>query len=89
MQLLEPKIVVPGHGAVSRQALLDLRLTRDYLLFLRDKMGAATAEMIPFDDAYAKVDWSSFAAYPAFAQANRLNAYSTYLLMEKESLHKK
>jgi hypothetical protein len=66
----------------------DLQLTRDYLQTLRRLMGAAVAELTPFDEAYAKADWSRFAAYPAFEQANRLNAYATYLLMEKESLQK-
>jgi len=31
-------------------------------------------------------DWSRYAGIPAFDPANRINAYGTYLLMEKESL---
>ena len=52
-------------------------------------MGDAVADLIPFDEAYGKVDWSKFEKYPAFEQANRLNAYGTYILMEKESLDKR
>lgn len=52
-------------------------------------MGEAVAELATFDEAYAKVDWSAYAGYPAFAQANRINAYGTFLLMERESLQQK
>ena len=86
---VQPKIVIPGHGAKSTDPAADLRLTKDYLSYLRKVMGAAVNDMTGFDDAYAKVDWSAFANYPAFAQANRLNAYGTYILMEQESLEKK
>ncbi|RQO32875.1 MBL fold metallo-hydrolase [Herminiimonas sp. KBW02] len=86
---MRPALVVPGHGKMSTQPMQDMQLTRDYLIFLRKQMGAAVAEMLPFDEAYTKVDWAGFAKYPAFEQANRLNAYGTYILMEKESLEKR
>jgi len=89
MLALAPTIVVPGHGDVSRDPGRDLELTRSYLVFLRKVMGDAVAELSNFDDAYAKVDWSKFAGQPAFAQANRINAYGTFLLMERESLNQK
>ena len=89
MLTLHPQVVVPGHGEMSRAPLDDIRLTQDYLLFLRDKMGAAVADMVPFEEAYAQTDWGRFAAYPAFEAANRLNAYDTYILMERESLQAK
>ena len=38
------------------------------------------------DDAYARIDWSKFSRLPAFAEANRINAYGTYLRMEQEEL---
>jgi hypothetical protein len=41
---------------------------------------------VPFDEAYQAVDWSGFADLPAFAEANRRNAYQVYLSMEAESL---
>lgn len=81
---LAPRLVVPGHGPLSRAAVDDLRLTRDYLGFLREAMGRAAREMEPFDEAYAKVDWSRFAHLPLFGAANRINAYNTYLLMERQ-----
>ena len=89
MLKIAPEVVVPGHGEVSRAPLKDLRLTRSYLLFLRQAMGDAVADMVPFEEAYQKTDWKTFAPYPAFAQANRINAYQTYLLMERESLQAK
>jgi len=89
MLKIAPEVVVPGHGETSRAPLKDLQLTRSYLLFLRRAMGDAVADMVPFEEAYQKTDWNSFASYPAFAQANRINAYQTYLLMERESLQAK
>jgi glyoxylase-like metal-dependent hydrolase (beta-lactamase superfamily II) len=86
MLQIAPQVVVPGHGEVSRAPLKDLELTQSYLLFLRRAMGEAVADMVPFEEAYQKADWKPFASYPAFVQANRINAYQTYLLMERESL---
>ena len=83
-----PKVVIPGHGAASTDPLADLELTRSYLLFLREQMGRAVADMTSFDEAYKAVDWGRFQKMPAFNEANRLNAYGTYLLMERESLAK-
>jgi hypothetical protein len=48
-------------------------------------MGRAANEMEPFENAYAKTDWSKFEKMPLFKPANRMNAYNTYLLMEHES----
>lgn len=81
---MEPRVVVPGHGGLSTEARTDLQLTRDYLAFLRESMGAAAREMEPFDEAYARVDWSRFSHLPLFRAANRMNAYNTYLLMERQ-----
>ena len=78
--------MVTGHGPVSRNPRKDLTLTREYLLYLRATMGKAVEELTPFDEAYAKVDWSRFAKVPAFDVANRINAYGTYILMEREAL---
>ena len=86
MLTLKPKVVVPGHGPISRDPERDASLTRDYLRYLRVTMGRAARDMEDFDTAYSKVDWSRYASLPAFKEANRGNAYSTYLLMEKEAL---
>ena len=71
---LKPRIIVTGHGEASRDPARDLALTRDYLVFLRKVMGKAVEYFVPFDEAYAKVDWGRFAKVPAFDAANRLNA---------------
>ncbi|MES1998627.1 MAG: MBL fold metallo-hydrolase [Pseudomonadota bacterium] len=85
---LKPRVMVPGHGGVSNTPLADLTLTRDYLNYVRAAMGKAVNDLVPFEEAYARTDWSKYAKLPAFEQANRPNAYNTYLLMEKESLGK-
>ena len=77
-----PKILVGGHGDASRNAAADLALTRDYLVYLREKMGAAAADLEDFEMAYTKTDWSRFAHLPAFEAANRRNAYNTYIRIQ-------
>lgn len=86
---LRPLVVVPGHGEASTRTMQDMQLTHDYLVYLRKKIGDAVADMLPFEEAYEQIDWTPFEKYPAFQQANRLNAYGTYILMEKESLQQK
>ena len=81
---LAPQALVPGHGPASRDAVSDIRLTRDYLVFLREAMGKAAQELEPFEEAYRRTDWSRFEALPLFGAANRINAYNTYLLMQNE-----
>ena len=82
---LQPKVVVPGHGAASTEPLADLAMTRDYLQYLRDRMGEGARNMDPFDEVYRRTDWSRYSAMPLFEAANRMNAYNTYLLMEREA----
>lgn len=86
--VFNPKFMIPGHGAASSTPVADLKLTRDYLIFVRQAMGKAVQDFVPFDEAYAQTDWSRFSKLPAFLDANRANAYNTYLLMERESLNK-
>ena len=86
---LRPEVLVPGHGRYSDKPAEDLKLTRDYLAYLRQQMGRAVADFVPFEEAYAKTDWSEFDFLPAFPDANRGNAYNTYLLMERELLEKR
>ncbi|BBP01720.1 MBL fold metallo-hydrolase [Sulfuriferula nivalis] len=85
--VLKPRVMIPGHGTASLKSSRDLKFTREYLEYLRKTMGQAVADLVPFDEAYAKTDWKKYASMPAFVQANRANAYNTYLLMEKESLN--
>ena len=79
---LRPRLMVPGHGPASDMPMADLQLTRDYLVHLRKSMREAAENLEPFEDAYAKTDWSRFEKLPLFGAANRMNAYNTYLLME-------
>ena len=78
-------VILPGHGPVSTDARKDMELTRDYLVHLRAVMGQAAKNLEPFDDAYKAADWSRFEPLPLFRVANRMNAYNTYLLMEREA----
>lgn len=82
---LQPKVMVPGHGPLSLRPATDLAQTRDYLVYLRRTMGEAARNLEPFEEAYARTDWSRFTSWPLFAVANRMNAYNTYLLMEHEA----
>lgn len=84
----KPKFLIPGHGGASDTPLDDLKLTSDYLVYVRKVMGQAVKDFVPFDEAYARADWKRFSTLPAFQDANRANAYNTYLLIEKESLSK-
>ena len=74
---------MPGHGPVSDNAEADLKLTLSYLQHLRATMKEAATNLEPFEEAYAKADWSRFEHLPLFKAANRINAYNTYLLMEQ------
>jgi len=82
-----PKYMIPGHGAASGTPVEDLKLTRDYLQFVREAMGKAVKDFLSFDEAYEKTDWTKFSKLPAFLDANRANAYNTYLLMEREGMN--
>ncbi|QHE89058.1 MBL fold metallo-hydrolase [Hydrogenophaga sp. BPS33] len=82
----DARTVVPGHGAASTDPKKDIGMTRDYLQHLRQTMGAAVNDFVPFDEAYEKTDWSAFSGVPMFGPANRMNAYNTYLLLEQEAL---
>jgi glyoxylase-like metal-dependent hydrolase (beta-lactamase superfamily II) len=80
----DAQVVVPGHGPLSTTAAQDMAMTRDYLAYLRETMGRAARNLEPFDEAYMSADWSRFERLPLFRAANRMNAYNTYLLMERE-----
>jgi hypothetical protein len=88
MEVQQLVALVPGHGALARDPNRAISTMRRYLSYLREKMGAAVEDFIPFDEAYAGTDWSEFEHLPAFVEANRRNAYQVYLSMEAESLTK-
>jgi len=78
--------LVPGHGAAAKDPNRVIATMRRYLSYLRETMRAAVEDFRPFDEAYTAIDWSEFERLPAFAEANRRNAYQVYLSMEAESL---
>lgn len=86
MQQAGARVVVPGHGQVSSDVAADLALTGGYLRFLRAELGRAVQDMVSFDEAYARIDWSGYAKLPTFDDANRRNAYTVYLELEAEAL---
>jgi len=86
METQQVKAVVPGHGPAAENPQQAITLTREYLAFMRKKMGEALEEMLDFDEAYGNVDWSKYEKLPAFEAANRRNAFQVYLSLEEESL---
>lgn len=78
--------LVPGHGPAADDPVGAVARTREYLAYLRDVMGAAVENLDDFAGAYEAADWSRFEDLPAFAAANRRNAYQVFLSMEAESL---
>jgi len=80
------KALVPGHGALATDPLQAIKLTRDYLAYLRLHLGDGVEEMMSFDELYSSIDWSPFEKLPAFNIGNRVNAYQVFLALEKELL---
>ena len=78
--------LVPGHGGVAEKPNEAISLTRRYLVYLREKMGRAVDEFVPFSEVYDETDWTGFDHLPAFEETNRRNAYQVYLSMEAEML---
>ena len=80
-----PRFVIPGHGAPSADVEEAAAFTRGYLRFVRQRMGAAVRDFVPFAEAYERTDWSRYADLPAFDASNRGNAYRVYLEMEESA----
>lgn len=87
LQSLEPRpdFVIPGHGQADANPQQAITFTRDYIQFLRDRMGEAVDDLMMFDAAYKSTDWSKYEDVPTFEAANRANAYQVFLEMEQES----
>jgi len=79
------KVIVPGHGPASHKPKKALQFTLGYLHFVHDNMAEAVENLMPFDEAYAALDWSRYAKMPAF-KVNRMNAYFMYLALEAASV---
>lgn len=76
--------LVPGHGPKASDPNQAIKATSEYLAFMRNTMGKAAKDFVPFEEAYANTDWSRYKNMPAFAAANRRNAYQVFLSMEEE-----
>ena len=76
--------LVPGHGSLARHPNQAIKATAEYLAFMREHMGKAARDFVPFSEAYANTDWSKYKDMPAFEAANRRNAYQVFLAMEAE-----
>lgn len=79
------KVIVPGHGPAPNNPQKALQFTLGYLHFMHDSMANAVENLIPFDEAYAAMDWSKYEKLPAF-KVNRKNAYYVYLGLEAASV---
>ncbi len=80
------KALIPGHGPAAKKPQQAIKLTREYLAFLRNTMAAAVDELTPFDEAYEEANWTPYANLPAFEAANRKNAYQVFISLEAESV---
>ncbi|NNJ94921.1 MAG: MBL fold metallo-hydrolase [Halobacteria archaeon] len=83
---LQPQpYIIPGHGEPADDTAASVVVTKEYIDYLIDSMRPAVADFVPFDEAYAAIDWSRYASMPAFAASNRGNAYRVYLELEARS----
>ena len=83
MAKLEPKTIVPGHGAVCDLAKAR-RDTYDYLVLLRTHMKKAAADFVDLQRAIGTLDQSAFARLRNFDELKGGNASRAYLEAETE-----
>jgi len=79
-----PSMIVPGHGPAESDASGAIAFMRSYITKLRESMGAAVRNLVPFEQAYADTDWSDYKGLPAFDATHRRNAYNVYLERQNE-----
>jgi len=84
METAELAALVPGHGPAAAEPQQAIVSTKNYLAYIREKLGDAVADFIPFAEVYNATDWSAFEEMPAFEEAHRRNAYQVYLSLEAE-----
>ncbi len=83
MAKLEPKTIVPGHGAVCDLAKAR-RDTYDYLVLLRTHMKKAVADFVDLQRAIDSLDQSAFARLANYDDLKGGNASRAYLEAEAE-----
>lgn len=88
MEVGQIAALIPGHGPAAKNPNQAITATRKYLAKIRSVMREAVVNLDDFAETYDKADWSEFEHLPAFAEANRRNAYQVYLSMEEELFNK-
>jgi glyoxylase-like metal-dependent hydrolase (beta-lactamase superfamily II) len=81
MERLQPRIIVPGHGAICDLPKAQ-RETRDYLQLLMDHMQRAVDGMVDLQEAIDTLDQSPFRYLANYEQLKGGNASRVYLEME-------
>ena len=79
---LDADIVIPGHGQATDYAEVT-KYTRDYLVFMRDKIAAIIDDGGDLQDAY-KIDQSPFSHLDTYYELARQNAGRIFREMEFE-----
>ena len=79
---LDAKYVIPGHGEPTNMAEVT-RYTKDYLTYLREKVGALIEEGGSLQDAYA-IDQSAYTHLPTSEFLAKRNAGQVFQMMEFE-----
>lgn len=82
LEALQAKIVIPGHGSPTDMAQVR-RYTRDYLVFLREKVENLLDEGETME-ATSMIDQSAYSHLDTFEQLARRNASTVYRQMEFE-----
>jgi rhodanese-related sulfurtransferase/glyoxylase-like metal-dependent hydrolase (beta-lactamase superfamily II) len=79
---LEAEIVIPGHGVPTTMNEVT-KYTRDYLVYLRERIGVIVDDGGDLQEAY-DVDQSKYAHLDTFYELSRLNADQVFRAMEFE-----
>lgn len=79
---LEPEVIIPGHGTPTDLATVT-KYTKDYLVYMRDNIGAILDEGGSMVDAYA-VDQSMYEHLDTWRELALRNAARIYQAMEFE-----
>ena len=83
MKGLKAKIVIPGHGVATTDMKQVTKYTRDYLVYLRGKIGKLIEDGGGLKEAYL-VDQSPYRHLPTFRQLAKRNAGHVFRAMEFE-----
>jgi hypothetical protein len=81
-EALGAETVIPGHGSPTDMATVT-EFTRDYLVYLREKVGEVLDEGGTLTDAY-NVDQTPYAQLETYDELARLNAGRVFAQMEFE-----